>query len=159
MAARKYTKEVLEPIVKECYSYAEVVKRFGLQITGGSQSNIKKRIDEAGLDISHFTGQGWNTGDKSTKGTTKYPIEDYLSNKRVIQSHKLKLRLIREGLKENKCEKCGISEWQNEELPLELDHMNCNHEDNTLTNLQILCPNCHAQKTRKDRKKRASLGE
>lgn len=29
-------------------------------------------------------------------------------------------------------------------LPLELHHKDCNHFNNTLDNLQILCPNCHS---------------
>lgn len=34
--------------------------------------------------------------------------------------------------------------WQGLKLPLELHHINGNHYDNRLENLQILCPNCHA---------------
>lgn len=157
--AKKYTKEVLEPIVAKSYSVAQVVKAFNLKMTGGNQSNMKKRIIEAGLDFSHFNGQGWNKGERSTKGTNKYPIEDYLSNKRYISSHKLKLRLFKEGLKKDICEVCNIAEWHGNKLPLHLDHINCNHEDNNLENLQILCPNCHSVKTRNDAKTRASLGE
>ena len=58
---------------------------------------------------------------------------------------KLKKRLFREGVKEYRCEKCGISEWNNEPITLELHHINGNHNDNHLENLQILCPNCHSQ--------------
>ena len=34
--------------------------------------------------------------------------------------------------------------WQGKKLPLELHHKNNNHYDNSLINLQILCPNCHS---------------
>jgi len=37
--------------------------------------------------------------------------------------------------------------------PLELDHINSDHFDNSLENLQILCPNCHALKTAAHKKK------
>ncbi|MBP3629977.1 MAG: HNH endonuclease [Clostridia bacterium] len=58
---------------------------------------------------------------------------------------KLKMRLFNEGVKEYKCEKCGISEWNGEHITLEIHHINGNHKDNRLENLQILCPNCHSQ--------------
>ena len=52
--------------------------------------------------------------------------------------------MFKDGLKEKKCEICGISTWFNIELPLELHHKDGNHYNNQLDNLQILCPNCHS---------------
>ena len=57
----------------------------------------------------------------------------------------LKLRLLNAGLKENRCEECGIDEWLGEPLSLELHHANGIGYDNRLSNLRILCPNCHSQ--------------
>lgn len=75
----------------------------------------------------------------------------YLKNNSSGKSHYLKLRLFKDGIKEKKCEKCKLSVWMGEEMVLELDHKNENHFDNRLNNLEVLCPNCHAQKTRKAR--------
>ena len=52
-----------------------------------------------------------------------------------IPSHRLKLKLIRDGLKKSECEICGLSKWQGIDLPLELHHKNNNHFDNSLENL------------------------
>jgi DNA-binding CsgD family transcriptional regulator len=57
----------------------------------------------------------------------------------------LKLRLIKEGLKQNCCERCGLSEWRGDALTLALHHVNGERTDNRLGNLQLLCPNCHSQ--------------
>lgn len=56
-----------------------------------------------------------------------------------------RIRLIEEGIKENKCECCGLSEWMGRPIPLELHHKDFDHYNNTLDNLQILCSNCHMQ--------------
>ena len=40
---------------------------------------------------------------------------------------------------------CGLSEWINGKLVLELDHINGDHTDNRIENLRYLCPNCHSQ--------------
>ena len=87
--------------------------------------------------------------------TTKYdletflekrrPVEDYLSGKAPMQSDKLKIRLLNEGYLKPVCDICGKTCWLDEEIPLQLDHRNGNDEDNSLRNLRLLCPNCHAQ--------------
>jgi 5-methylcytosine-specific restriction endonuclease McrA len=64
--------------------------------------------------------------------------------------------LINEGIKEHKCELCGITEWNGKPAPIELDHINGKHTDNRIENLRILCPNCHAQ-TPTWRKSKSSL--
>lgn len=43
-----------------------------------------------------------------------------------------------------KCEQCSNTEWQEQPIPLEVEHCDGNHENNKLSNLKLLCPNCHA---------------
>ncbi len=83
------------------------------------------------------------------KSFKKKGIDEYCFNGSKVNSHKLKRVLIRDGIKEEKCEMCGISEWMGHPVVLELDHIDSNHNNNELENLQILCPNCHASETRK----------
>ena len=69
---------------------------------------------------------------------------DYLNND-YISSHKLKIKLIKDGIKDHKCEVCERTMWMGIKIPLELDHIDGNHFNNELINIRILCPNCHAQ--------------
>ncbi len=142
----KFTKEEIENAVKKSLSNAQVCRELGIRPSGGNYKTLKTKYIQFNIDISHFTGQGWNTGKRFKPFGKKYNIEDILSNKVIYSSsNKLRERLILNGYKENKCEKCDLSEWMNKQIPLELNHINGNNLDNRLENLEILCCNCHAQ--------------
>lgn len=143
MSKEKYTNEEFIKAVAENKSYAGVMKQLGLIPAGGNYATIKKKIQELNLDISHFTGQGWNTGLKFKPKVAK-PLSEIMVENSNYQSYKLSKRLIKEGLKERKCENCGRTEWEGFPIALELHHINGVHTDNRFENLQILCPNCHA---------------
>lgn len=70
---------------------------------------------------------------------------EYIGSNKRISSHNLRLRLLRDGVFEHICSECKNTEWNSKPIPLELDHINGNHYDNELSNLRLLCPNCHAQ--------------
>jgi 5-methylcytosine-specific restriction endonuclease McrA len=140
MSRSKYTKDILEPIVKECTSIRQVLQKLGLKETGGNYSNIGKRIDQHGIDRSHFVGQGHMKGKRALN---RRPTQYYLENKSYIHSSALRIRLIKEGHFEHKCQGCGGREWRGREIPLELHHIDCDHSNNSLDNLMLLCPNCH----------------
>ena len=55
MASNRYTKEEIIEAVKTSKSYSEVCRKLGLSPRGGNPSTIKRKIEEYGLDISHFT--------------------------------------------------------------------------------------------------------
>lgn len=61
----------------------------------------------------------------------------------MAQGYDLKNKLIKKGLKEAKCENCGITHWLGNPTPLELHHIDGNTKNNDLENIKILCPNCH----------------
>ena len=107
---------------------------------------------EAQASIAHLVGRQlfkekaielgvWRPG----KRGPKVALSDILSgNVQHYHSSHLRRRLILEGVKEEKCECCGQSTWMGNLLPLTLHHIDGNHSNNKLQNLQILCYNCHA---------------
>ena len=140
---RKYTDEQFIEAVKESFSVRECLNKLNLRQTGGNYKQFKNRVKILNLDISHFTGQGHLKG-KQNIWHIKTELKDILVIDSTFQSHKLKIRLIKEGLKIYKCECCGNTEWMGNKIPLELDHINGINTDNRIENLKLLCPNCHA---------------
>jgi Zn finger protein HypA/HybF involved in hydrogenase expression len=143
---RKYTKEKLEQVASKCFSFRQMIFEFGLKETGGNYSNLQNRCKEFGVDTSHFFGQGWNKLQHPSFIKNGEPLDNFFikGEKKKASSH-VKNRLINNGLKEYKCERCDISEWLGGRLVIELHHINGDPTDNRLENLQMLCPNCHSQ--------------
>jgi hypothetical protein len=73
------------------------------------------------------------------------PLDTYLVRGRRVNRYHLKGRLLAAGLKQNRCERCGLHEWLGAPLSMALHHVNGDPHDNRLENLALLCPNCHAQ--------------
>ena len=73
------------------------------------------------------------------------PIAHLLVVGRRTNRKHLRQRLISAGLKALVCEGCGLDTWRGAPIGLQLHHVNGDGLDNRLENLQILCPNCHAQ--------------
>ena len=89
------------------------------------------------------------TGNASGKGiqkkNNKYIPFDQFIKVGVVQTNKLRKKLLREGYKEHKCEKCNNVLWLGNPIPLEVHHKDGDKNNNELDNLELLCPNCHAQ--------------
>ena len=127
----KWTKNLLEQIVKESKSYAECLDKMGLVKAGGNYTNLQRNIDKFQIDTSHMLGQAHNKG------------KELKSFENLIKSKSIKPRLIKEiG---HICQKCNNSEWNGLPITLELEHNDGNNRNNSRENLTLLCPNCHSQ--------------
>ena len=141
-----YKKENLEKVVRNCFSYSEVLRQLDLADKGSNFKTLKKYITMYNISTEHFLGRTWNKGLSHIDKVCTNKLDDILKPNVNYKSTSLKNRLIKEGLKEYKCEKCGCDGyWLGEPITLELHHINGNHYDNSIENLQILCPNCHSQ--------------
>lgn len=143
MSKRKWNNEQLIEAVTNSYSIAGVIKALELVPAGGNYATVNNKIKELDLDISHFTGKGWNVGLQFKPKEAK-PLSEILVENSNYQSFKLAKRLLKEKIKEYNCERCKRTEWEGVPIPLELHHINGTRTDNRISNLQLLCPNCHA---------------
>ena len=105
-------------------------------------NTFKRKAIKLGVYRPNQSGKGI-----SKKGNgSKINLSDILEGKHPqYQTNKLRIRLIKEGIKEHACEVCGIKEWMNNPISLELDHIDGNRTNHSLDNLRIVCPNCHSQ--------------
>ena len=121
--------------IEDRESKAEIARRLHCKIDTLNSYLSKMNIEYKG-----------NQGSKGKKSDPKRKsAEELCSSELYVSSHRLRLRLIEDGVKDAKCECCGLTEWMGKPIPLELHHIDGNHYNNNLSNLLILCPNCHAQ--------------
>jgi len=166
------TRELVAQLLAQGLDRAEVARRLGLakstisyharKLGEQMSERFATRFDwttiQAYYDEGHsvrecarlfgFSMWAWNDAAKRGAVTARpafRPLSEiFAANTRRNRGH-LKTRLLRAGLKDGICERCGISQWLGKPLSLALHHVNGDRLDNRLQNLQLLCPNCHSQ--------------
>lgn len=127
-------------LVNNSSCISDVLRNLEYSTNGNSWGNkiVKERMEKLGIS---FTKRNLNYNNQNSV----LSLDKVLTKDSEYNRTKLKSRLISEGLKEYKCECCGLTEWNGKYISLQLHHINGIHNDNRLENLQILCPNCHSQ--------------
>lgn len=129
----RLTQEEIESICKDSQSYSEAAEKMGYRYCSSAGIRAVREYTQLNnIDVSHFHGQGQN------KNNFDY---SRFQNGRVVKDPRKALLYIRPY----KCEICGNSEQMGDDIPLQVHHKDGNHLNNELDNLQLLCPNCHAQ--------------
>ena len=124
-------KEQILKWVEEKLTKTEICHRLQCKI-----STLNSYLDKMGIEYE---------GQMGFKSISKYiEASEYLNDNKYIGSWKLKNKLLKEHIKEAKCELCGLTKWLDKDIPLELHHIDGNRYNNQLDNLQLLCPNCHS---------------
>lgn len=134
--------EELQKLFNESISFNEVMRKLGYSANRGkSYIGLKKYVQENNINFEHFKGKAHGTAN-----TAKYELNDILvRDSKYCNQTSLKKRILRNNLLEYKCYCCGITEWLNKPIVLQLHHINGNNRDNRIENLQLLYPNCHSQ--------------
>lgn len=147
----QYDKEKVKKVCESALSMSAAAVELGIHYN--TFIRIAKKL---GCYNPNQAGKGL----KKKSNGSNIPLEEILNGHQPqYQTYKLKNKLIKEGLKENKCEECGLSSWMGKQLNCELDHIDGNRTNHMLNNLRILCPNCHSQTSTFRAKNKRSHGE
>lgn len=143
--AKKWTDEQLTKAVSSAHSVAKVCRLLGLAAAGGNYETINRSMQRLGLEFSSErpSGQAWRKGN-NIPVVPKLTLNQVLIRGRTCSSYHLKNRLIIEGIFDRRCYSCGLTNWLDQLIPLELEHIDGDRSNNLLENLTLLCPNCHA---------------
>ena len=133
-----YTKEELEHIVSESFSFVEVLSKLGYSTKGGNNNKtLKERIAYYGISTDHFTT---HVGERDLTDD-----EIFCENSKVSQAT-LRRTFKKKEFVPYKCAVCGLEPfWNGKPLVLTLDHINGKNKDNKIENLRWVCPNCDRQ--------------
>jgi hypothetical protein len=148
--AMKYTKEILQTLVEESFSIAQVLRKLGLSEAGGTHSHISRRIKKFQIDTAHFFGRAANRGQHHKGGAKRQSWQEVLvlrTEGNRQKSHLLRRSLLESG-REYRCQgtECRVqSDWLGKPIVLHVSHKNGNWLDDRPKNLELLCPNCHSQ--------------
>src|SRR5712691_1128298 len=58
-------------------SFAQMLAKLGVKPGGGTQTALKRRVQELGIDISHFSGMAWRKGSR-VPVFPRSPLEEIL---------------------------------------------------------------------------------
>lgn len=135
-----YSLEKLKEAVAHSINFAEVRRYLNLSPSGSAYAVLRAKIHKNDIDISHFTHRGRVGQVKST--FTKVLTNDInLKNRR---SGKQLTKALLESGRQYKCEKCKLNKWCEQNITLEVHHIDGNWQNNLSSNLDFLCPNCHS---------------
>jgi len=116
------------------------VVRNGFEISNKICKNCGKSFKPHGSNVGTYCSHKCQGEYKWNKTKQKITKQGWYSTK---NSH-----TVRKYLRETKgwkCEICHRKDWMGKEIPLVLDHINGNPEDDKISNLRLVCGNCDMQ--------------
>ena len=114
-------------------------KAYMSQQLGCKWETLNRYLKLMGIEYA-----GNQSGKGQFKKKPKMTLAEYLENSEDIQTNKIRIKILEEGLKPHKCECCGLETWLDNPIPLEVHHKDGDRTHNELSNYELLCPNCHA---------------
>jgi hypothetical protein len=112
---------------KSCSGVAANAKRHPIRVC--ARCGISRVINKR-----KYCGPCFKTRPNAVAVTVLSDVRTDASRKRILIAERGR-----------RCEVCFGEHWQAALIPIELDHIDGNSDNNEVANLRLICPNCHAQ--------------
>ena len=131
-----YSEQEINQILKLSNSFKDFARKIGYSYSpsGNTISMLKKKLQN--YDTSHFYN--------NTQIIKRNEDNIFIKNSTASQ-HTFRKWYLKGEYTDYKCSICGQEPfWQEQEMPLILDHINGINNDDRLENLRWVCPNCNS---------------
>lgn len=137
----KYTVDDVKRSVENASCMSDVLKGVGLAPHGGNDRTIKRLIADHNMDTSHF-----NVQQAMQRGKKQWTYEEVFVRGSELPRPSLSRLVERFKVLPYRCAECNNDgTWNGKKLRLTVDHIDGTWDNNEVTNLRYLCPNCHSQ--------------
>lgn len=120
------SKEEYIAAAKTAKSLSDMCRTLGILPRGANMDTMKHKIALHSIDVSHFT----------------VPVRIQENHGKPYRRNSASKQILIEKFG-YKCSSCGMSEYNGKELTLQVDHIDGNNTNDDMSNIRLLCPNCH----------------
>ncbi len=140
-----WSKERLESTVKLANCWFNWLEILGIPKRGSNWITLKNKAINYGIDTSHFNYVYAKTHN-GFRSVANQSEEEFFAPNNPHHRNILKREYVKRVLGgKSVCEICGTENWLGKPLVLQIHHKDGNCHNNSIDNLQLLCPNCHTQ--------------
>lgn len=143
-----FTKEELENVLHKFSTWREITSELGAYDKHNKMVPfLKKRLEELSIDYSFVDNTPLRKSKESCRNIhTKYSEEEIFKKNTKVSLRTVRRAFVLHNEIPYKCSICGQEAfWNSKPLVLTMDHIDGDTNNNELSNLRWVCPNCDRQ--------------
>lgn len=135
-----------------CDSIGSLLEELGVSKCSFNYRKAKFYADDLGVSLPIYVPKVVNN--RTRRGINYDMAMELFVKGTNVAGQRLRAYMVKCFGIADRCVGCGTPPvWMGKPITLHVDHIDGNHSNNELSNLQIVCPNCHSQRPTSHRKK------